>query len=162
MALLSVLLIGLSWAEQVWYGDLRDYRPFGLYIEAEQLSVKPDSWSTLANDAYIQEAIDKAALGLEEDPTAWGIDTSVWTWVQADDYDSEFVNAEFPQYILWLPNVNYYFIHQRHLDGIPEKYNSLPPPTTTASFLSIPWMLFAGMVIIHEKKRTRTETPKQT
>jgi hypothetical protein len=156
LAVLSAVLIGLSWAEQiseeVWYGDLRDYYPFGLYIGAKQLSVQPDHWIPLANDTYVQEAINKAALGLEE----------VWTWVQQDNYTSEFVNAGFPEYVLWLPNDSYYFIHKRYIDGIPEKYNSLPPPTTTASLLSIPWILFAGMVIVREKKRPRIETSKQT
>jgi len=166
LAILSAVLIGLSWAEQiseeVWYGDLRDYYPFGLCIAAKQLSVQPDHWIPLTNDTYVQEAVDKAALDFEEDPTAWGIDHRVWTWVQQDNYTSEFVNAGFPEYILWLPNDSYYFIHKRYVDGIPEKYNSLPPPTTTATLLSIPWILFAGMVIVREKKRPRIETSKQT
>jgi len=166
LVVLSAVLIGLSWAEQiseeVWYGDLRDIYPLGLWIEAKQLNVQPDHWIPLANDTYVQEAINKAAMGLEEDPHASVKDTRVWTWVQEDDYTSEFVNAGFPEYILWLPNDSYYLIHQRHVDGIPEKYNSLPPPTTTATLLSIPWILFAGMVIVREKKRPRIETSKQT
>jgi len=125
------------YASRVWYGDLRDYYPYGLYVKAEKLEDKPLSYTVLTNDTYIQKAITSGNL----------------TWVQEDDRNSSFVNARFPDYILWLPNGNYYLIHQIHGDGIPESWNYPIPTITAAELLLIPWIGWLIVVGIQKQMK---------
>jgi len=142
LTIVTVLLIGLSYASQVWYGDLRDYYPYGLEVRAERLATAPSTYKVLQNDSYIEQAITNGN----------------WTWVQQDDSSSEFMGQGMPEFILWLPNGNYYFIHQRFSDGIPESWKLLPKPTTTAALLTIPWTILLASIGIQWKRKQFTHS----
>ena len=132
LTIATILLIGLSYAS---HGDLRDYYPYGLEVKAEQLTTAPSTYTMLQNDTYIEQAITNGN----------------WTWVQQDDSSSEFMSQGLPTFILWLPNGNYYRIHQQFSDGIPESWKLMPKPTTTVALLTIPWTILF-LIGIHRKK----------
>jgi len=133
LATFSVVLMGLSYASQVWYGDLRDYYPYGLEVKAERLTATPSTYTVLSNDTYIEQAITNGN----------------WTWVNQSN--STFVNEGLPENILWTKNGNYYHILQRFSDGIPESWKLLPKPTTTAGLLAIPWTIFVASILWKKK-----------
>lgn len=133
----SAALISLSCAERVWYDDLRDYYPFGLYIKARKLTYVPINYTIIENDIYIEQAITSGNL----------------TWVQQDDWNSTFVSKGFPKVILWVPEESYYRLDKIYKDGIPESWKYLPTPLKVTQLLSIPWAVFLAILSVTHLKR---------
>ena len=161
LAGLSVFLISISYAEHAkyvsTYEDLRDYYPFGLWIKAYRLTEQPKTWVELENDTYIAQAIKGeqnltfVPINPEYNWTKRWIEEG-WVWVQEDDPNSEFMKKGHPDYIFWVPDGNYYFIDHRWIDGYPEHFKYLPPPSETAAFLSVPWIILTGIIIREHRK----------
>jgi hypothetical protein len=140
----STALISLSYAKQVWFGDLRDYYPFGLYIQTRKLDYAPVNYTIIENDTYIEQAIASGNL----------------TWVQADNLNSTFVSQGFPEVILWVPEGNYYRLDHIHLDGTPESWKFLPPPPEAAQLLTIPWFIFAVVCVVASRTQKKNSNAR--
>lgn len=162
LGLLTVSLLSISYAEHANYeppyGDLRDYYPLGTWVKARKLTEQPKTWVELENDTYIAQAIKGeqnltfTPINTEYDWTKNLIEEG-WVWFKEDDPNSEFRKKGKPLYILWIPNGNYYKLDMDHVDGIPEYMKNLPPPSETAAFLSIPWVILIGIGIKDHKSR---------
>lgn len=137
LVIISTSFIGLSYAKQVWFGDLRDYYPFGLYIEARKLDYEPVNYTVIEDDVYIEQAIASGNL----------------TWVQTDNPNSTYVSQGFPEFIFWVQEESYYFLDKTHIDGMPESWKYLPPPLEVVKLQVIPWGFFLAVVGITHRKR---------
>lgn len=136
LVIISAAFVGLSYAEHhVWYGDLRDYYPFGLYIQTSKLDYVPVSYAVIENDTYIEQAIANGNR----------------TWVQQDDWNSTFVSQGCPEVILWVPDGNYYRASRTYIDGYP--WWSVPPPLEAAQLLTIPWLVFGVVCVAWTRKK---------
>ena len=69
-----------------------------------------------------------------------------WTWRPAV-FPTEWETKGNPEFILWLPDDNYYFVHVAYQDGSPQFFDDLPPPTQTAVLLTIPWVVLSAVTV---------------
>jgi len=134
LAVFTLIFIGLSVAKVMFYGDIRDYYPYGLWVTARKLETIPDSYVEIENDTYIAQAIT----------------TGNQTWVH--EQQSEFVNKGLPQNILWLQDGNYYEIHCIFVDGTPESWKNLPSPVQTIGILGVGWTVLGTLAVAFKIK----------
>ncbi len=135
----------------------------------------PKTYLTIENDRWIEEAVSKTGnltftiSELEDPETAHEIlchRTAAWNWTWIPDWvmlengtwvwrsePSEYQEKGYSDYILWVPDGNYYFVHVRFADGIPEFAKQLPSPTQTAGLVAAPWLVLLVAVGIQRRKR---------
>jgi len=138
LAIITPLLIGVSVAEVIRYGDMRDIYPSGLWVTATKLSTKPDVYVEIENDTYIAEAIA----------------TGNRTWV--NQQESEFCRKTksaanilwldgYYDAILWLQDGNYYAISRAYVDYFYSRKS--PSPIEVVSALGIAWAILIGLTV---------------
>lgn len=186
----SIIVIGISYAEDIrqvvspYRGPRPPYLPYpevddiaGIVIAVHRLNETPQTYVEIEDDAFIADAINHLGnssyytwlpdfVRLEEgnwtdNPYVSQTTNGEWWAWRPGINPSEWEIKDHPDYILWIPDGNHYFVDIGFSDGEPRFTSRLQSPTkmtTTAALAIAPWIGFAIATVHYRKKKVSTNT----
>ena len=186
----SIIVIGISYREDIrqvispYHGPKLPYLPYpevdestGMDIVVHRLSETPQTYVEIEDDTFIADAISHIGnsshrtclpdfVRLEDGNWADNLhvcqttDGEWWAWRPGIN-PSEWETKGHPDYVLWIPGGNYYFVDKGFYDGVPHFTSRLQSPaktTTIAALVVTPWIGLA-IATIYYKSKTHSAKP---